>query len=78
MKTAKELFDKRYEYYRNIERNPPIPVESREFIFNTMEEYAREFKIKGILRRFIKWYNMGYEQSMNPDIIINEYLKKKI
>jgi len=44
MKTAKEIFDRKYEFYRNMENKPVIPIEAREMIFNAMEEYAQQLK----------------------------------
>jgi len=38
--TAKEIFDKKYEYYRNMENRSPIPIQAREMIFEAMESYA--------------------------------------
>ena len=42
MKTAKQIFDSRYEYYRNMENKPAIPLEARQMIFDAMEEYASQ------------------------------------
>tara|TARA_R110000772_G_scaffold50113_1_gene115305 strand:+ start:159 stop:518 length:360 start_codon:yes stop_codon:yes gene_type:complete len=41
MKTAKEIFDKRYLYYRDMLNKPAIPLEARQLIFDAMEEYAQ-------------------------------------
>ena len=43
MKTDKEIFDKRYEFYRNMENKPLIPLEARELIFAVMQEYAEAY-----------------------------------
>jgi len=40
MKTSKEIFDAKYEYYRNMLRKPAIPLEARQLIFDCMEEYT--------------------------------------
>ena len=36
---AKEIFDKKYEYYRNMLNKPAIPLEARQLIFDCMEDY---------------------------------------
>jgi len=38
----KELFDKRYEVYRNLQGKPPIPLEARQMIFDSMKLYASQ------------------------------------
>ena len=43
-KTSKEIFDSKYEYYRNMEGKPAIPLEARELIYAAMEAYASEQK----------------------------------
>jgi hypothetical protein len=40
--TAKQTFDKRYEYYRNMENKSPIPVQAREMIFDAMQSFAAQ------------------------------------
>jgi hypothetical protein len=40
--TAKEIFDKKYEYYRNMEGKPSIPLEARDLIFSAMKAYAKQ------------------------------------
>jgi len=37
----KEVFDRKYEVYRNLLRKPAIPLEARQMIFDAMEEYAQ-------------------------------------
>ena len=39
--TAKETFDKNYEQYRNLHGKKAIPLEARQLVFDTMEEYAQ-------------------------------------
>ena len=41
MKTAKQIFDNRYSYYRDMLRKPAIPLEARQLIFHVMEEYHK-------------------------------------
>ena len=66
MKTPKEIFDKRYEFYRNIENKPPIPLEARELIFNVMQEYASQKGETDDLRsELIKFI----ETAINPPLI---------
>jgi predicted Zn-ribbon and HTH transcriptional regulator len=43
MKTPKQVFDKKYEIYRNLENKPPIPLEARNMIFASMQEFADEY-----------------------------------
>lgn len=38
---AKNIFDKYYEVYRNLHNKPAIPLEARQMIFDTMQEYHR-------------------------------------
>jgi len=40
MTKAKEIFDKRYLYYRDALKKTVIPLEARQLIFNVMQEYA--------------------------------------
>ena len=40
--TAKEIFDKKYAFYRNLENKPAIPLEARQIIFNSMTDFARQ------------------------------------
>ncbi len=38
--SAKQVFDNAYEFYRNMENNPAIPLEARELIFSVMHVFA--------------------------------------
>lgn len=44
IKTAKEILDKHYETYRNLERNPSIPFDGKQMILEAMQEYAAQFQ----------------------------------
>ena len=63
MKTAKQIFDSRYEYYRNMENKPAIPLEARQMIFDAMELYASQSQssvlprdnTKELLNDIISW-----------------------
>ncbi len=63
MKAAKKHFDKQYETYRNLENNPAIPLDIREFIFKVMESYAKEHEDKA-LSDFAVWLDSEDWQSM--------------
>ena len=54
MKT-KEIFDKKYEFYRNMENKPAIPLEARELILEAMEEYAQERTKDCFPKEFLLW-----------------------
>ena len=41
--SAKEIFDKNYEYYRNLLNLSAIPLDARGMIFKSMEQYAQQF-----------------------------------
>lgn len=43
MKTAKEVFDKHYEYHRNMDKGMLIDPHSKEMILSAMNEYAIQF-----------------------------------
>jgi hypothetical protein len=70
MKTAKEVFDEKYEYYRNMENKPPIPPEARELIFQAMEQY-HESRMKEELIAFLSSMNQGIAYGLNEWAIKN-------
>ena len=39
-KTIEEIFDRKYEIYRNLENNPPIPLLAKTMILQAMSEWA--------------------------------------
>ena len=74
MKTAKEVFDEKYEYYRNMENKPPIPLEARELIFQAMEQY-HESRMKEELIAFMKYASIRFLPSWQThETIIKHYL----
>jgi len=60
MKTAKEVFDEKYEYYRNMENKPPIPLEARELIFQAMEQYHESRMKEEFIAFSIIWNRTKY------------------
>tara|TARA_R110001592_G_C12624497_1_gene698407 strand:- start:52 stop:294 length:243 start_codon:yes stop_codon:yes gene_type:complete len=50
--TPKEIFDKRYLYYRDMLNKPAIPLEARQLIFDVMEEYHQNKVNNVVLNNF--------------------------
>ena len=62
IKTPKQIFDKYYEYYRNMKFNPTIPLESRELIFNVAKTYHDQFELSDeeIEATIIEYYKSDF------------------
>ena len=54
MKTPKEIFDSKYEIYRNMNGKPSIPLEARPLIFAVAELYHSQFKLFAVTDEEIK------------------------
>ncbi len=90
-KTAKQIFDRWYESYRNIENMPPIPLEARSVIFRAMKEYAEqqssnppagevsEEEIREILNEYKKFSNERFANHIGvyPWVTTREEFIKK-
>ncbi len=87
-KISKEVFDKYYEIYRNLERNPAIPVEARGMIYVAMSEYAYIMAIgfadwaseNGYEMLFgcKAWEKAGNENQLSTEQLYDKYISETL